>query len=73
LIDKTTVPGLSTKTTNVIKVVGDGSHFLFFINDELMGEVEDDHIFSGQVGLAASLPKGSQATFTFDNFDLNAP
>ncbi len=74
LIGRTVVPGLSTGSKNRLKVVGDGTHFLFFINDQMVGELEDDHISTGQVGLAVSLFNADdQATFAFDNFEVHTP
>jgi hypothetical protein len=74
LIERTVVPGLSTSFQNRLKVVGEGTHFLFFINDDQVGEIDDDRISAGQVGLAVGLFKaGDRATFAFDNVEVRAP
>jgi hypothetical protein len=66
-------PAIRPGDTNVLTVVGQGSHFDFFINDELVGEIEDASHAEGEVGLALNLSEGTSAAFEFDNFELYTP
>jgi hypothetical protein len=59
---------------NRLMVVGEGTHFEFFINDEYVAELDDDRWPAGQVGVTATLNYGGlDGTFEFDNFELRAP
>ena len=58
---------------NQIKIIVTGSHYAFYINDQLVGETDDDRLSRGKVGLAIELDKGDSATFEFDNFEVRAP
>lgn len=59
---------------NRLAVIGEGSHFTFFINDQYLMEITDDKIPEGSVALAAELAnENDQAVFEFDNFELRAP
>ncbi len=59
---------------NRLTVIAEGSHFVFFINDQYVAELTDDHIQTGTTALAAELYDADlQATFEFDNFELRAP
>jgi 3-keto-disaccharide hydrolase len=60
--------------SNRITVLGEGSHFIFFINDQYLTEITDDSIKSGTAALAIELATtNDQAVFKFDNFELRAP
>lgn len=64
------VPGKANRLT----VIGDGSHFTFFINDQYLTEFTDDTIPEGITALAVELSEeGDQAVFEFDNFELRKP
>lgn len=39
---------------NLISVKASGSHFVFYVNNEFVGEVEDDHLKRGYVGIFTS-------------------
>jgi hypothetical protein len=59
---------------NKIAVIGEGSHFLFFINNRYVGEVEDQQLTYGAVGITISLfHADDHAIFEFDNFELRQP
>jgi CHAT domain-containing protein/Tfp pilus assembly protein PilF len=74
LIDWTSTGAIRSGATNQITIVALGSHFTLKINGELVGEIEDDHLDWGHVGLAIELYNQSDhAGFTFDNFELRAP
>jgi hypothetical protein len=59
---------------NKIAVIGEGSHFLFFINNHYVGEVDDQQLIYGAVGIAIALfHADDHAIFEFDNFELRQP
>lgn len=56
---------------NRLKLNVEGSHFRFFVNDQLVGEAFDDKLDSGRVGLYVNLHQpGDLAVVEFDNFEL---
>jgi hypothetical protein len=64
------VPG----QVNQLEVVGQGEHFVFFINDVFVGEVVESSLTVGEVGLAIGLPdEGNTAVIVFDNFEVKTP
>lgn len=59
---------------NRLTVIGEGSHFSFFINGQFLMEVTDDTIPEGSTALAIELSEADdQAVFEFDNFELREP
>jgi hypothetical protein len=59
---------------NKLAVSALGSHFIFFLNDQIVGEADDTRLASGWVGLAVGAPVSPQAAIIeFDNFELRAP
>lgn len=74
LIDWTETPAIRPGEENQLTIIGEGAHFLLFINDQQVGEVKESRLKSGQVGLAIGLnAAGDEAVFEFDNFELRAP
>jgi len=60
--------------TNRLTVLAEGSHFAFYINEQYVGEADDDRLSRGQLGLAIELADaGDTAVFEFDNFEMRAP
>ena len=60
--------------TNSLTVIADGPNFIFFINDQLVGRMTDDHIPTGTTAVAVELFEADlQAVFEFDNFELRTP
>lgn len=60
--------------TNRLAVVGQGSHFLLLLNDEVIDSLDDPFFKAGDVGVAVSMNgEGDQATFDFDNFEIRTP
>jgi hypothetical protein len=56
---------------NHLGVIGEGSHFTFFINDQYVGEVEDNHLSYGYAGLAMDLLNvNDTAEFEFSHYQL---
>lgn len=59
---------------NRLAVAGEGGRFRFFINDELVAEVEADTLESGRAGVAVQVYNaGETGVFEFDNFEWRAP
>ncbi len=74
LIDWTTTSTIRPGDVNRLAVVAEGAHLVFFVNDQYVAEVDDDHLSSGMVGVAVDLfDPGDEAVFEFDNFELRAP
>ena len=74
LIDWTDTTLILPNSPNRITVIGEGSHFTFFINDQYLTEFTDDQIPEGLTSLAVELSdEGDQGVFEFDNFELRAP
>ena len=74
LIDWTKTPLIIPSTPNRITVLGKGSHFTFFLNDQYLTEFTNDQIPEGLTSLAVELSdEGDQAVFEFDNFELRIP
>ena len=74
LIDWTETELIQPGGSNRITVIGEGSHFTFFINDQYLTEFTDDTIPEGNTALAVELSEeGDQGVFEFDNFELRKP
>ncbi|MBI9045077.1 MAG: CHAT domain-containing protein [Anaerolineaceae bacterium] len=59
---------------NQIEVLGEGSHFIFSINGQVVDEIDDLRIPTGIIGLGGSVfGEGKSVIFEFDNFELRAP
>lgn len=71
IIDWTPSDTIRTNVPNRLAVIANGSHFIFLINDQVVGEADDSHIKSGTPGLAIQIYQANvQATFQFDNFEI---
>jgi hypothetical protein len=53
-------------STNKLAIVGQGSHFAFFVNSFLIGEATDDILREGVVAFMARQESG-RTTCTFEN------
>jgi len=74
IIDWTASGLIQSGKPNRLTVIGEGSRFIFFINGEYVGEMTDDHLAKGMVGLAIGLyDADAQSIFEFDNIELRAP
>jgi hypothetical protein len=74
LIPWTRSDAIKPYEVNKIAVIGEGSHFLFFVNNQYVGEVEDHQLPYGSVGIAITLYHADDhAVFEFDNFELRQP
>ncbi len=60
--------------TNRLTVVAEGSHLTFYVNDQFVGEADEERLSAGKIGLAIELAEaGDSAVFEFDNFEIRAP
>ena len=74
VIDWTEASAIRPGGTNRLTVLAEGSHFTFYINEQYVGEADDDRLSRGQPGLAIELADaGDTAVFEFDNFEIRAP
>lgn len=74
LINWTDTKLIHSGESNRITVIGEGSRFTFFINDQFLIEITDDTIPAGTTALAVELAdENDRAVFEFDNFELRAP
>ncbi len=74
LVGWSEIPSIHPNDWNKIAVSAEGSHFTVFINDQYIGEFDDDHLSNGRVGLAFNLPiSGQRATCEFDQFEIHNP
>jgi hypothetical protein len=75
IIEKSHASGVTQSgEKNKLTVIGQGSYFVFLINDRIVGEAIDDRIASGDCGIAVQMYEaGLQGTYEFDNFELRSP
>lgn len=67
-------PAISPQETNRLAVIAKGTHFVFLINDQFVGEMFDDSIHEGSVGFGVTFfHVDLQNSFEFDNFVLRTP
>ncbi len=58
---------------NLLRVIARGSHFSFYVDDDWIGEVEDDTIRAGRFGFAAqNYEERPRALFTLESLALEA-
>ncbi len=63
-----------TDKANWIAVRGEGSHFVFYINNSLVTELDDTRLAQpGWQGIAVEMDSGKLGDFEFDNFRLGPP
>ena len=59
---------------NRLTVIGEDSHFTFFLNGQFLSEIKDDTITSGSTALAIEMAaENDHSIFEFDNFELRVP
>jgi len=74
VIDWTETSAIRPVGVNRLAVVGEGSHFTFYINDEYVGEIDEDRLPEGTIGLAIELLDDKDAAvFEFDDLEMRAP
>lgn len=74
IIEYTKSSAILPQEANLLTVIAEESHFMFFINNQFVSEITDDRIKEGNAGFGVGFPKGDlQNTFEFDNFILRVP
>lgn len=71
VIDWTYDPVIRGDGYNSLTVMARGSAIYFYINDKLMGSMEDAEIPSGFIGIIAETFNGGEVSVSFDNFVLH--
>ena len=66
-------PAILPGETNRLEALAQGSQFLFYINDQLVMNLDDARLENGDAGLLIGLtnPK-DKGTWEFDNFELRS-
>ena len=59
--------------TNHIKVVAVGSNMKYYVNDQLLGEVQDTRFSTGTLGFFAGTLKEGGVQVSFDNLKISQP
>jgi hypothetical protein len=59
-----------SRSTNRLMILAEGDQFAFFINDELVAELEDDSYSEGAIALVAGTLDDYEVDIAFDNFTL---
>jgi len=74
LVDWTDSPAINQGAqTNHVKIVAVGNSILFYVNDQFLQEVHDDHLTTGTTGfVAGSLDEGN-VHVSFDNLKVTEP
>ena len=71
LIHPTMTSAIKPGEPNKISVIGEGTYFYFFINDQFVRNYEDEKLARGEAGVIIGLyDPGDEAIFEFDNFEL---
>jgi hypothetical protein len=74
LLDWRYSSAIGPERINRIEMVAQGSHFDFWVNEKLVGAVDDNLIKTGRNGVTMILYNpGDHAVFEFDNFEVREP
>ncbi|MFT3895247.1 MAG: DUF1080 domain-containing protein [Anaerolineales bacterium] len=74
LIDWTDSDLINAGETNRITVIAQGTEFTFFINDQYLTSIIDEHISKGSIALSIEMAQeNDEGVFEFDNFELRTP
>lgn len=73
LVESTVTSAIQPGEVNQLAVLGEGSHFTFYINGQFIDEVDHPALRDGNVGMAIGLAGADEAVFEFDNFELHTP
>lgn len=74
LIPETDSDAIHPGQTNRLTVGVQGSQFIFLINGQMVDHFMDDHLKSGNLGVAVNLPQENEkASITFANFTVLSP
>ena len=74
LIEWTKSQAIRPGEVNRLTVISEGSHYIFLVNDQIVGEADYGQLTSGIACLTIGLHEAEDsAVFEFDNFELRAP
>jgi len=74
LIDRTFSSSIQANSSNRLTVVGQGSHFSFYINNQYVDDVSDTRLGKGAAGLVVGMGDSTdEVVIDFDSFELRAP
>jgi hypothetical protein len=67
-------PAIHPTGANRLAILAQGTHFVFFINDQYVAELNNNQIESGRIALAIELYNADdQRSYQFDNINLRTP
>jgi hypothetical protein len=72
LIEWVASPAIQKNGVNRLSVIARGPHFSLYINNQLVGQIDDDKLTIGSAGIMVSYEKGTKLGFDFDNFEIRA-
>jgi hypothetical protein len=74
LIENTGSESILPREANKLAVLAEGDHFILFINDQYVTEIQDATLPKGRVGMGAEISEPDlNVIFEFDNLELRAP
>ncbi len=74
VIDWTETSAVRPDKVNRVTIIAQGEHYTFYVNDQLVGEAQDDRLSQGKAGIMIELVgAGDTAIFEFDNLEIRAP
>ena len=74
LIDWSDSKAIREDAPNLLTVIGTGSHFEYFVNQQNVASLDDNTLGSGMAGLLIGLSQAEdQGSWEFDNFKLSTP
>jgi cell wall-associated NlpC family hydrolase len=74
VIDWTETSAVLPGKVNRLTVIAEGTHYTFYVNDQYVGEAEDDRLSQGKAGMVIELiHTDDTAVFEFDNLEIRAP
>jgi hypothetical protein len=74
LVDWTESPAINKGTqTNHIKIAAVGPSIKYYINDQLLGEVQDSRLATGTIGFFAGTVDEGGVQIAFDNLKISKP
>ncbi|MCP4544374.1 MAG: serine/threonine protein kinase [Chloroflexi bacterium] len=74
VIDWTETSAARPNKVNRVTVIAQGASYTFYVNDQYVGEAQDDRLSQGQAGMVIELVEAKDtAIFEFDNLEMRAP
>lgn len=74
LLDGSAAAATKTGAYNRVSIEAQGDRFAFYVNDRLVGTMQDSTLSSGRVGVVVDIPKSNaRGIFEFDDFLLLQP